>query len=88
MNTKSQLVVQCYQLVFLLKLLLKKQENKLWNKKNINYTIIYGRKNKNIWQKKQKYMAEKTKSKNHVLKSNNKVLAFNIKLNLQQQLRF
>lgn len=24
MNTKSQLVVQCYQLVFLLKLLLKK----------------------------------------------------------------
>ncbi len=33
-------------------------------------------------------MAEKTKSKNHVLKSNNKVLAFNIKLNLQQQLRF
>ena len=52
----------------------KKQENKLWNKKNINYTIIYGRK--------------KTKSKNHVLKSNNKVLAFNIKLNLQQQLRF
>ena len=42
----------------------------------------------NIWQKKQKYMAEKTKSKNHVLKSNNKVLAFNIKLNLQQQLRF
>lgn len=74
MNTKSQLVVQCYQLAFLLKLLLKKQENKLWNKKNINYTIIYGRK--------------KTKSKNHVLKSNNKVLAFNIKLNLQQQLRF
>ena len=74
MNTKSQLVVQCYQLAFLLKSLLKKQENKLWNKKNINYTIIYGRK--------------KTKSKNHVLKSNNKVLAFNIKLNLQQQLRF
>lgn len=74
MNTKSQLVVQCYQLAFLLKLLLKKQENKLWNKKNINYTILYGRK--------------KTKSKNHVLKSNNKVLAFNIKLNLQQQLRF
>lgn len=35
----------------------------------------------NKWQK-------KTKSKNHVLKSNNKVLAFNIKLNLQQQLRF
>ena len=35
-----------------------------------------------------KYMAEKTKSKNQVLKSNNKVLAFNIKLNLQQQLRF
>ena len=33
-------------------------------------------------------MAEKTKSKNHVLKSNYKVLAFNIKLNLQQQLRF
>lgn len=33
-------------------------------------------------------MAEKTKSKNHVLKSNNKDLAFNIKLNLQQQLRF
>lgn len=53
MNTKSQLVVQCYQLAFLLKSLLKK-----------------------------------TKSKNHVLKSNNKVLAFNIKLNLQQQLRF
>ena len=72
MNTKSQLVVQCYQLAFLLKSLLKKQENKLWNKKNINYTIINGRK----------------KSKNHVLKSNNKVLAFNIKLNLQQQLRF
>lgn len=46
MNTKSQLVVQCYQLAFLLKLLLKKQENKLWNKKNINYTIIYGRKKK------------------------------------------
>ena len=46
MNTKSKLVVQCYQLAFLLKLLLKKQENKLWNKKNINYTIIYGRKNK------------------------------------------
>lgn len=41
--------------------------------KNINYTII---------------MAEKNKIKNHVLKSNNKVLAFNIKLNLQQQLRF
>lgn len=36
-------------------------------------TKIYGRKNK---------------IKNHVLKSNNKVLAFNIKLNLQQQLRF
>lgn len=47
MNTKSQLVVQCYQLAFLLKSLLKKQENKLWNKKNINYTIIYGRKKQN-----------------------------------------
>lgn len=47
MNTKSQLVVQCYQLAFLLKLLLKKQKNKLWNKKNINYTIIYGRKKQN-----------------------------------------
>lgn len=47
MNTKSQLVVQCYQLAFLLKLLLKKQENKLWNKKNINYTVIYGRKKQN-----------------------------------------
>lgn len=34
-------------------------------------------------------MAEKNKiKKNYVLKSNNKVLAFNIKLNLQQQLRF
>lgn len=74
MNTKSQLVVQCYQLAFLLKLLLKKQENKLWNKKKHKLHHI-------IWQK-------KTKSKNHVLKSNNKVLAFNIKLNLQQQLRF
>ena len=74
MNTKSQLVVQCYQLAFLLKLLLKKQENMLWNKKKHKL-------HHNIWQK-------KTKSKNHVLKSNNKVLAFNIKLNLQQQLRF
>lgn len=75
MNTKSQLVVQCYQLAFLLKLLLKKNRKiSCGTKKNINYTIIYGRK--------------KTKSKNHVLKSNNKVLAFNIKLNLQQQLRF
>lgn len=74
MNTKSQLVVQCQQLAFLLKLLLKKQENKLWNKKKHKL-------HHNIWQK-------ITKSKNHVLKSNNKVLAFNIKLNLQQQLRF
>lgn len=74
MNTKSQLVVQCYQLAFLLKLLLKK-----------NRKISCGTKkhklHHNIWQK-------KTKSKNHVLMSNNKVLAFNIKLNLQQQLRF
>lgn len=74
MNTKSQLVVQCYQLAFLLKSLLKKT-GKL---------VVEQKKHKlhhNKWQK-------KTKSKNHVLKSNNKVLAFNIKLNLQQQLRF
>lgn len=37
---------------------------------------------------KTKIYGRKKKSKNHVLKSNNKVLAFNIKLNLQQQLRF
>lgn len=44
MNTKSQLVVQCHQLTFLLKLLLKKQENKLWNKKKHKLHHIYGRK--------------------------------------------
>lgn len=81
MNTKSQLVVQCYQLAFLLKLLLKKTRKQVVEQKKHKL-------HHNIWQKKQKYMAEKTKSKNHVLKSNNKVLAFNIKLNLQQQLRF
>ena len=47
MNTKSQLVVQCYQLAFLLKLLLKK-----------NRKISCGTKkhklHHNIWQKKNK----------------------------------
>lgn len=48
MNTKSQLVVQCYQLAFLLKLLLKKNRKiSCGTKKNINYTIIYGRKKQN-----------------------------------------
>lgn len=75
MNTKSQLVVECYQLAFFVKIALEKIR-KISSGKKKKHDLHH-----NIWQK-------KTKSKNHVLKSNNKVLAFNIKLNLQQKLRF
>lgn len=52
MNTKSQLVVECYQLAFLLRLLLKNQKNKFGKEKKHEL-------HHNIWQK-------KTKSKNRV----------------------
>lgn len=45
MNTKSQLVVECYQLAFFVKIAFEKiRKISSGKKKNMNYTIIYGRK--------------------------------------------
>lgn len=64
MNTKSQLVVECYQLAFFVKIAFEKISS--GKKKNMNYTIIYGRKKQ----------TQKIVSKNQKIVSKSQIIKF------------